>query len=113
MSLYGTRDAALNWAKAAEGAMTELGFHRGEASACNRRHTARKTDATVHGDDFRIVGSEADLKWAIDGIKKKFDIKSDILGPEMGMKQQMKFLNRRLSWTSDGITHEADNNHIS
>ena len=112
MSMYGTRDAALNWAKAVESAMTGLGFRKGKASACNYRRPARKIDATVHGDDFLIVGSEADLKWVIEGIKKQFDIKSDILGPELGMKQQMMFLNRRLSWTSEGITYEADSKHV-
>ena len=93
--------------------MTELGFRKGKASACNCRHPVRKIDATVHGGDSLIVGSEADLKWAIDGIKKKFDIKAGILSPELGMKQQMMFLNRRLSWTSVGITYVAGNKHVS
>ena len=48
----------------------------------------------------------------IEGIKKQFDIKSDILGPELGMKQQMMFLNRRLSWTSEGIAYETDSKHV-
>ena len=57
MSLYGTRDAATNWARAVEEALIGIGFKRGIASNCNYRHHTRSVDLTVHGDDFIIVGA--------------------------------------------------------
>ena len=31
-------------------------------------------------------------------MEKKFELKSDILGPEKHMKQEVKFLNRKIRW---------------
>jgi len=70
MSLYGTRDAATNWARAVEEALIGIGFKRGIASTCNYRHHARSVDLTVHGDDFIIVGATEDLEWTVRGIEK-------------------------------------------
>ena len=44
------------------------------------------------------------------GIEKFFDIKTEMLGPEPGMKQEVGFLNRRIAWTTKG--YEADSKHV-
>ena len=35
LSLYGTRDAAMNWAKQYTQHLNKIGFQKGRASACN------------------------------------------------------------------------------
>ena len=52
LSLYGTRDAARNWAEKFTSVMVKMGFVRGMASPCNFFHPKRKISTTVHGDDF-------------------------------------------------------------
>ena len=98
MSLYGTRDAGLNWSKEAESVMPQLQFKKGEASTFCHRHSGPGSDITAHGDDFLVVAAKEDLHWLIAEMHKKFEIKADILGPEATMKQEVTFLNRRLSW---------------
>ena len=111
MSLYGARDAATNWARAVEEALIGIGIKRGIASTCDYWRRARSVDLTVHGDDFTILGAAEDLTWAVRGIEKCFDIKTEMLGPEPGMKQEVGLLNRRIAWTPDGITYESNSKH--
>ena len=70
MSLYGTRDAGLNWSREVAVTMQRMGFRRGKASTCNYHHPGRKIDITVHGDDFMIIGSSVEAKWSIKGNRK-------------------------------------------
>ena len=55
LSLYGTRDAAMNWAKQYTQHLNKIGFQKGRASACNFVHESRIIRLTCHGDDFIIV----------------------------------------------------------
>ena len=63
MSLYGTRDAAQNWAKDCTTFLVECGFKAGLASPCNLEHVNRELKLTVQGDDFTMTGPTADLLW--------------------------------------------------
>ena len=72
LSLYGTRDAAQNWARTVSNVMTSLGFKIGEHSPCNFRHEERNIALTIHGDDFTSTGREAELRWLDCELKKKF-----------------------------------------
>ena len=78
MSLYGTRDAGLNWSKEIEAFMTSLGFTRGRACTANYRHSGRDLDVTVRGDDFIFVGSEHSVRWFIEKCRLKFEIKCEL-----------------------------------
>ena len=111
LSLYGTRDAALNWANTYTKLLKDIGFITGTASPCNFRHATRSIAVTVHGDDFSSTGTEADLKWLDAQLKSKFDIKTEFLGPEKRHSKQLRILNRIISWGGDGITYEADQRH--
>ena len=99
MSLYGTRDAGLNWSIEVAETMKSLGFGRGEASACNYRHRSRGIDLTVHGDDFLIVASTEDLEWTIREVAKKFEIKSSIqsssIEPSSGQEEELSIWRMR------------------
>ena len=66
---------------------------------------------TVHGDDFTSTGTEANLKWFEEGLARAFEIKTKILGPEKRHAQEVRVLNRVLSWTATSNTYEADPRH--
>ena len=110
LSLYGTRDAALNWTKEYTRALDEIGFVKGMASACNFRHVQRDVKVTVHGDDFLVTGSLSDLLWLQNKCGSKYEIKTHLLGPED--EQQIKILNRVVRWSLHGLEYEADHRHV-
>ena len=57
-SMYGTRDAAQNWAASYVGFMQEIGFERGKSSPCCFYSRKYKIRCVVHGDDFAVLGKE-------------------------------------------------------
>ena len=59
MSLYGTRDAAMNWQEEIAKLLVGDGFRRGVYNPCLYWHPIRKVKALVHGDDFASVGSSS------------------------------------------------------
>ncbi len=111
LSLYGTRDAAMNWTKTYTDFMVNLGFRKGRASPCNFFHPEREISTTVHGDDFTSTGTENQLRWLDTQLKSRFEIKTDYLGPGDNHAKQLRILNRILSWEHDGIAYEADQRH--
>ena len=112
LSLYGTRDAAMNWAATYTKVLVQNGFIPGRCSPCNFRHVSRDIAMTVHGDDFTCSGSEEDLAWLEEKMKEKFEIKVEILGPDARRhKQEIRVLNRVLRWTKEGIQYEPDQRH--
>ena len=111
LSLYGTRDAAMNWTATFTNVLTKLGFTKGKCSPCNFEHTVRGMAMTVHGDDFTVSGSEADLAWLKFNMEKEFEITCELLGPKKEHKQEVRILNRVIKWTDHGITYEADQRH--
>ena len=46
-----------------------------------------------------------------EGFAKEFEIKTKVLGPEKRHLQEVRVLNRVLSWTATSITYEADHRH--
>ena len=66
----------------------------------------------IHGDDFVIVGKDADLKWRREGLETQYELKTDVLGPSPNDKQQVKVLNLIITWTPHGIEYEADPRHV-
>ena len=111
LSLYGTRDAAMNWAKKFTTVLEEHGFITGSASPCNFFHPERKISTTVHGDDFTSAGTEKDLQWMDRMLKAEFEIETKFLGPASHHAQQVRILNRVIEWGITGITYEADQRH--
>ena len=75
-------------------------------------HQDRRVSVTVHGDDYTSTGTERDLKWFEEELKRNFEIKTELLGPNKHRHQlEIRVLNRVLSWTSAGLTYEADQRH--
>ena len=108
LSLYGTRDAAQNWAAEYTAFLIKIGFVVGKASPCNFVHNERKIALTVHGDDFTIIGNNMQLKWLGDKMRQRYELKMDVLGPEVHCVQEIRVLNRIIRWTKEGIEYEPD-----
>ena len=111
VSLYGTRDAAQNWAAAYTEYLVKLGFRQGRASLCNFVHEKRNIALTVHGDDFLVVADLAQMKWLEKQLKDQYETKSTIIGPEPELAKELQILNRTLRWNENDIEYEADPKH--
>ena len=111
LSLYGTRDAAMNWAAKYTEVLQNIGFTVGLASPCNFYHEGRDISTTVHGDDFTSTGTARNLQWMDMKLREEFDMKTEVFGPDPGQQRQARILNRVISWEDDGIHYEADQRH--
>lgn len=111
LSLYGTRDAAQNWSQEYTNFLKSNGFIVGTATPCSFKHKQRQIYLTVHGDDFTITGSEKDLSWLRMLMTTRYEIKSEMLGPEAHMSQEIRVLNRIIRWTPSGVEYEPDQRH--
>ena len=110
-SMYGTRDAAQNWGEECANTMKSIGFEQGTASPCTFSHADRGLRCYIHGDDFVTIGKDLDLKWMQKELEKVYEIKTQVLGPGKEDSQQVRVLNRILTWGSGGISYEADPRH--
>ena len=63
MSMYGTRDAALNWSFEYSETLTAAGYVQGSGNSCLFHNRELGVSMMVHGDDFIGVGqAEAHLR---------------------------------------------------
>ena len=67
----------------------------------------------VHGDDYVSVGDRENLQWLSAELKKRFECKSQMLGPEgeAGSQQQIRILNRTVAWRDWGLEYIPDEKH--
>ena len=81
-SLYGTRDAPLNWELQIRKVMVALGFKQGKSNPCIYFHASRDLRTVVHGDDFTTAGTFENIKWLHGELSKKWKcVERGILGP--------------------------------
>ena len=111
MSLYGTRDAALNWQEEVSRHLAALSFRKGRGFPCVFKHISRDLLAIVHGDDYVTVGSDEDLLWMRRKLEEKFEIKTSLVGHGPKDAREGKVLNRILRATEGGFEYEADPRH--
>ena len=71
MSMYGTRDAAANWAAEYGATLVAAGYRQGKASPCIFGNVSNDTTIMVHGNDFVGVGKPVELA----KIRKVFEDK--------------------------------------
>jgi len=111
-SMYGTRDASLNWENEYIRFMTSIGFIRGLSSPCLFYHPGKDIRAVVYGDDFTLLGAEEQLNWFKTEIQLTWaiDFKAR-LGPELTDQKSIRLLNRIVEWTPEGINIEGDQRH--
>lgn len=106
-AMYGTRDAPQNWSKEVTRTLEEIGFEAGRSNPCVYYHSSRDLTCTVHVDDFAAVGERLHLAWLEEMLKRKYELKSEILGNGAGEVNQLTYLNRDITLTSRGIKYEA------
>lgn len=111
-SMYGTRDAALNWEREYCRTLAELGLERGRSSGNLFKNTPRDTSLTVHGDDFVGVGPVEMLEEIALGMESKYPVKVSIMSEMPGYARELRVLGRRIRWTSDGVVYEHDERHV-
>ena len=80
MSMYGTRDAALNWSKEYSGTLRAAGYEQGKHNPCLFYNGKLDTAIMVHGDDLIGVGSEDHLKELKKTLLDKYKLKVETLG---------------------------------
>ena len=68
----------------------------------------------VHGDNFLTEGCKESLKRMDEALKKEFMIKTEVPGPDAskGQAQQIRLLNRVITWEDGGTTWEPDPRHV-
>ena len=96
-SLYGTTDAALNWAQAYSEILEKMSFVKGKSSPCSFYHAEWGIRTVVHADDFLSDGPSDSLKAMDTEMKKSFALKTEILGGDSCDVQSLKVLNRQIS----------------
>ena len=106
-SMYGTRDAAMNWERTYTEFLESVGFRQGRATPCAFMHTERDLRVVAHG-----VSHVKELDWLREKISERFEVKfRGRLGPEVGDDKSIGLLNRVISWTDAGIEYEPDQRH--
>jgi hypothetical protein len=83
-SMYGTRDAAINWQDEVARVTVGWGFVRGERNPCIFYLKTRDLRAFVHGDDFASSGSRMAIDWSRGQLGRRFDARRKILGGDEG-----------------------------
>ena len=97
-----------NWAHEFTIFLLSFGFRVGRASLCNFTHQATRVHLTVHGDDFTVVASAKQIAWLGEAMKKRNELKMEVLGPNAGETEEVRVLNRIIRWTRTGFEYEPD-----
>ena len=109
--MYGTRDAAMNWAAEYGETLKAAGYIQGKVSPCLFHHPIHDVMIMVHGDDFVAVGEPEFLKKTEASLREKYKIKTETLGLADGDVKEVKILNKIVRVTKDGVELEADPRH--
>ena len=109
--MYGTRDAAVNWHHEYVAALESFGMKRGAASPCLFSHGGLSLSVFVHGDDFVAVGPGDSVKKLEGFLKQRYNVKSQIMGPDAGDEQELKIPNRIVRYGEKEVSIEADPRH--
>ena len=82
MSMYGTRDAAANWAAEYGQTLIDAGYEQGKTSPCIFHNSKSDTTVMVHGDDFVGVGKPEELAVLRKVLEDKYKLKVETLSGE-------------------------------
>ena len=111
LSMYGTRDAAMNWQEEVARCMRKWGFRRGRYNPCMYWNREKNLKVLVHGDDFVAVGKREDAGWLKEKLGERFEIKSTTIGSREEEEKEGRVLNRIVRLTAKGWEYEADQRH--
>ena len=111
MSMYGTRDGALNWSTEYSDTLLQSGYRQGQSNACLFHNEKLDVSILVHGDDFVAVGSDQGLEDAKATLQGKYKLKVQTLGNGPDCVSEVRILNKVVRYTSKGVELEADPRH--
>ena len=111
MSMYGTRDAAVNWSAEYTATLEKDGYTRGVANSCLFYNKDLDVTVMVHGDDFIAVGLESQIDKTKDTLQDKYKLKTEKLGAGKADKKEVRILNKVVRYTTEGVKLEADPRH--
>ena len=111
MSMYGTRDAALNWALEYGSTLCAAGYEQGRSNPCLFYNKKIDVAIMVHGDDFVAVGPDQQLENVSRTLGEKYKIKVEQLGQKEGQKSEIRILNKVVRISEQGLELEADPRH--
>ena len=111
MSMYGTRDAATNWAAEYTATLIQDGYRRGSSNTCLFYHPISGVSIMVHGDDFVAVGDKNGLKGVREALEGKYKLKVQTFGGRKECAKEVRVLNKIIRHTANGIELEADPRH--
>ena len=80
--MYGTRDAARNWALEYGETLRSAGYKQGKANPCLFHNRQLRVSVVVHGDDFVAVGPDQHLAETRKTLEDKYELKVQVLGRE-------------------------------
>ena len=89
-----------------------IGLRRGQASACLYSEEAKGVCASVHGDDVTVRASREDAEWLIQKLKKRCEIKTQMIGETADLDKQLQILNWTVRWSTRGLWIEAEPRHV-
>ena len=90
VSMYGTRDAALNWSLEYAETLKSAGYKQGLANPCLFHHAEKDVTVMVHGDDFAAVGGEKHIAETEKTLRDKCKIKTEKLGSGESDSKEIK-----------------------
>ena len=73
-SMYGCRNAGVNWEREVARVMDKNGFRHGPGSPCVYWHPRRRVRCLVHGDDFVSEGRLEYIQWMHDVLGKELPV---------------------------------------
>ena len=119
-TMYGTLDAAEQWAAHYTRVLCSAGFEHGAASPCHFWHKDRDLWILVHGDDFFSAGSLVDQEFLRQTLSVEYQLKCERAGPRElrrlrdggDVKPELRVLGRVIRYTDRGLTCEPDAQHL-
>ena len=88
--------------------LKDIGLHQGQTNPCHFFNDSRSIKGIVHGDDFLWTGTAQELAWLRKKFEDKYECKVEVIGSDPNGSQSARFLNRVISYTSEGICFEPD-----
>ena len=111
MSMYGTRDAAVNWASEYTQTLVDDGYIQGVSNPCLFYHKERDVSVMVHGDDFIAIGTDDNLDATKKTLEDKYKLKTERLGVGKHDLKEVRILNKVVRVEDGGVRLEADPRH--
>ena len=111
-TMYGTLDAAEQWAIHYAKVLVAAGFRQGASNPCHFWHPERDIWVLVHGDDFLSTACLEDQDWLRDTLMKTYELKCERAGLAEGMPRELRVLGRILAFSEEGVSMEPDPQHL-